>query len=264
MNDIEAIRDFDEQVFDIIKGPFADLSSSFSQTQYPKTLSTFLLFVAKVDFIKNAIFDLCSNENIYSSKILYRALIEHMLKFQYLFFRFSQEKSERPVEEYELFSDLAEDVEYTKAWLTVSKIRNGVDTRQDIWEKLREVKPELARYDKKEIKEKVFQFRYKNVIRYINQILPSDDRSSELPILKLIPEYSELSSFVHAGPFANRFILRHADETKRQEELLYMCEMAFLIATSVKELSFLVAASIDRKYAPVVSQLAEIRRAKAS
>lgn len=132
MNDIVAIRNTDEQVFDTIKEPFPELSSSISKTQYPKTLSTFSLFVAKVDFIKNAIFDVSSNEDIYSSKILYRALIEHMLKFQYLFFRFSQEKSDRPAEEHELFSDLVEDVEYTKAWLTVSKIRNDANTQQDI------------------------------------------------------------------------------------------------------------------------------------
>ena len=264
MNDIEAIRDIDEQVFDTIKEPLAEISSSFSKTQYPKTLSTFSLFVAKVDFIKNAIFDVSSNEDIYSSKILYRALIEHMLKFQYLFFRFSQEKSDRPAEEYELFSDLAEDVEYTKAWLTVSKIRNDANTQQDIWDRLKEVKPELAKYSKKEIEEKVSQFRYKNVIKYINDVLPSDDRSRELPILKLIPEYSELSSFVHAGPFANRFILRHSDKAKRHEELLYVCEMAFLIATSVKEFTFMAAASTDRKYLNVVNQLTQIRRANAS
>jgi hypothetical protein len=264
MNDIEAIRDIDEQIFDTIEGPLAELSSTFSQTQYQKTLSTFILFVAKVDFIKNAIFDICSNEDIYSAKILYRALIEHMLKFQYLFLRFVQEKSDRPVEEYELFSDLSEDVGYAKAWLSVSKIRNDADPAEDMWEELKKIKQELASYSKKEIEEKVSQFRYKNVIAYINNVLLSDDRSGELPILKLILEYSELSSFVHAGPFANRFVLKHADETKRKQELLHVCEMAFLIATSVKEFTFLVAASSDSKYSKVVNQIANIRHANAS
>src|ERR1017187_1146511 len=42
-----------------------------------KTLQVFLLSMAKIDFLKSGIFDLCESDNPYAAKVLYRSLVEH-------------------------------------------------------------------------------------------------------------------------------------------------------------------------------------------
>jgi hypothetical protein len=59
-------------------------------------------------------------------------------------------------------------------------------------------------------------------------------------LLKIIPEYSDLSSFVHGGPNADKIMLEFLDKRKRDKELINKIELVFFLTGSIKALSFLV------------------------
>jgi len=267
MNNIEIIKSIDSEVFDVIKEPFAEITSNISKYPIKDTIRTFVFFSTRIEFIKNAIFTLYDVEDLYSSKILFRSLIEHFLRFQYLFFRYFEVKNDEPIIEYNLFSDLAEDIEYGKALRLVQEIRGDINSNPDIYELLQKIKPEFNKYSKEEIKDNASKYRYRNIIRYIEEKLSStknkDNNKKNNFILNLIPEYSELSSFVHGGPFAEQYIVSHRNEDDRMNELFHIAELALFISISVKEFFFITVIQHDKIYEDTYKLIRNIRAVNA-
>ena len=82
---IAKIRDFDDEIFKAMELNFHNSLSTFSNVGFTNVGRAFTMFVTKTNFIKNAIFDLCENDDPYSANILFRSLIEHHLKFMFIF-----------------------------------------------------------------------------------------------------------------------------------------------------------------------------------
>jgi len=265
MNNIEEIKEINSKVHSIAFEPFTELLSNSSKYPIENTIRTLAMFCTRIEFIKNAIITLYDEEDIYSSKILYRSLIEHYLRFEYLFFKYQECKNDEPVNEYNLFSDLSEDIEYGKSWQLVRKINNANDQPPDIYTVLQNIKPEIEKYSIDEIKNNISKYRYRNIIRYLEEKLYSsksyDVRSSFL--LNIIPEYSELSSYVHGGVFAEKEIIRNSDEHLRKKELFRILKLSLLISITTKEFFFIIGMQYDKKYKDVYHSIRNIRVANA-
>jgi hypothetical protein len=128
MIDLTAIRKRDYEIHGIVE-EFMPLAAEFARVSpIPKTANVFLSFITRTEFIKNGILDLAETENVYAAKILFRSHIEHFLRFQYIWFRVCEEKSDATAEQYSKFSSFKEGLLIGKSWKRVAKIL-GMDSR---------------------------------------------------------------------------------------------------------------------------------------
>jgi hypothetical protein len=138
---------------------FMPLALEFSEKgPIPKTAGVLLSFIASTEFIKNGILDLVETENAYAKYILFRSLIEHFLRFQYIWLRFAEEKSDAPAEAY-----LKEALQLARSWKRVARIL-GHDSGLTPHEVLKLVIKESAGHTAKEIDEQASQFEYAKII----------------------------------------------------------------------------------------------------
>jgi len=245
---MDSIRDLDFDIHDIFEKNGSLIFELIKSDKIPKTSNTFLLFIAKTNFIKESIFELSESQNIYAINILFRSLIEHYLRFQYMFFRVLSDKDDNIGEEYLKFCSLSENIDTGKAWKDIAKILEKNPTA-DPYELLKEINPDFKKYSKEEITKASEQFRYKNIIRFINSKLNRDNKFEDNEfILKLIPIYSDLSSFVHGGPSADKTLFETKDEKDRLKEVLHKIELSFMIAGTVKMFSYLVFYQYDKRF----------------
>jgi hypothetical protein len=199
------------------------------------------MFLYKTNDIKETILRTCEAGDIYSVKILYRSLIEHFLRFQYIFFRFTQEKTEDIGVEYYTFADFSEGRRWFHAFQSMMRIykREKEEQGLDTYDIFRELHPEFADYTNEQVRQKADQFQYRNIIEYINRLMPDNGEGPSI-ILRILPQYSELSSFTHGGPAGEKNLFTLQQNEEKDEELIKIADMCFLLSASVKKLSLLV------------------------
>lgn len=254
MDDIEKLREIDFEIHNIFEKNGPVIIEFTKSDKIPKTSNTFLLFITKTNFIKEAIFELSESQEIYSINILFRSLIEHFLRFQYMFFRVLMDKNDSIGDDYIRFCSLSENIDTGKAWKDVAKILDTNPTA-DPYEILKEVKPDYKDFSKDDIIKKAEQFRYKNIIQFINNKLNKDQTFERNEfLLKIIPIYSDLSSFVHGGPSADQALFETMDMNKRIEAVKNKVELAFIIAGTVKLFSYFVFYQYDKRLGDAFAQ----------
>jgi hypothetical protein len=245
--DFDLVRERDSEIHRTVE-EFMPLALEFAeQGPIPKTARVFLSFIASTEFIKNGIFDLAETENVYAAKILLRSLIEHGLRFQYLWFRTSQEKSDVAAEDYLNYGRFKELLQGGKSWKRIARIL-GRESSLSPHEALKDVAKDAASFSRKEIDERISQFEYARIIEYIFEKLRPRD-GEELPfILKILPTYGDLSCFVHGAPGAMTFLGGLTGERELTTNLLNTAHLAFQMAGSVKLFSLLTFCQYDKKF----------------
>src|ERR1019366_9254581 len=179
--DISLVRQRDSGIDQTVE-EFMPLALKFTkQGPIPKTFRVFLSFIASTEFIKNGIFDLAETENVYAAKILFRSLIEHDLRFQYLWFRASEEKSDAAAKDYLKSGRFKEALQVAKSWKRVAKIL-GRESSLTPHDALKDVIKDAAGYSSNEIDERASQFEYARIIEYIFEKL-KPRKGEDIPFL---------------------------------------------------------------------------------
>lgn len=248
MRTIDQLLEFDNQIYKVIEKNQALIFRFNKDSKIPKISNVLINFIIKTNFIKEGIFELYKSDNLYSINILCRSLIEHFLRFEYIFLRVLKEKIDDIGEEYLKLCALNEDIDIGKAWKFVGEMI-GKNTDSAPYDILKEINSNNEKYSKDEIKNSTNHFRYRDIIRYINQNINKDLKYEDNSfILNIIPNYSELSSFVHGGPNADKVMMKYINKKSRDEELLNKIDLAFMITASIKLHSFLVFCQFDKKF----------------
>jgi hypothetical protein len=215
-------------------------------TDLKRSVLSVISFIGNTNFIKNGIFDLVESENVYSIKILFRSLIEHFLKFQYLLLRFLESQNDTIFTEFERFSQYSDLLSYGNSLKNINHILNSKDADLSSFEILKEMFPELKGQTNKWVKDKIEEYRIQNIIKYINDRINKDNSySSNKFILDLLPVYSELSSFVHGSSEANKIMLKLSDPKLRMEDLNKSVEFSLNITLLISSSACLMFAKQD-------------------
>jgi len=239
--EIENIRDLDDLVFEEFQIYFPKISSSKFKEKYPITLKLSILFTTSTNFIKNSIFDCSENDDLFGAKILFRSLIEHFLRFKYVWFNWAKYKDDDCARKYLEFNEAREILDSLKSEIDKYKLMNP-DFQVSSWSELLDKFPNMKNLSKKEIEEETLKYTYKNIIKFIQQTI----KNQEVPLLgSLILEYSKLSSFVHGGIGAHQELLTFNNEKDRVKEYERICGLSFQIASSVKLFSLLMIVQTD-------------------
>jgi hypothetical protein len=256
---ISLVRERDSEI-DQIVDEFMPLALTFTtEGPIPKTFRVFLSFIASTEFIKNGILGLAETENVYAAKILFRALIEHFLRFQYVWCRVCEDKSDAAAEDYLKHGLFKESLQIARSWKRIAKIL-GRDSRLTTHEAVRHVIKEAADCSDREINDQASQFEYARIIEYIFERLKLGE-VEEIPfLLRIIPNYGDLSCFVHGAPGAMNIMASLADEGKLITDLRNVTELAFQIAGSVKMLSLLTFYKYDMNFGAPYLKVVKVLR----
>lgn len=250
-SELEWLEDLAEKAADELEEHLETIKEHFISLKdrpCPYSSSALFSFIPKIESIRLGMFEVAKVEDHYSFRILKRSMIEHELKFRYLWMRHIEEKSDDVGKEYFIFCKAKEDLDYIKA-LRDSAEMLGIAQRRSPIEVLNELQPMLKNISNSKLKQMSEKFTYKNVTKYLHQRI-NMSLSKDVPFFySLIPAYSELSSFVHGGPDSLSYSteLRNPEilETRMIEDLA----LAQMISFSARASAFLVFYQENKKMA---------------
>lgn len=260
MTDLETLEEHDSEIHEIVEEFMPRALPLMKAGPIPKTVTAFLSFIASTNFIKSGILDLIETDNTYSVNILFRTLIEHFLRFQYIWFRVNEEKNDSAGAEYLKFCSYREGLLIGKSWKRVGELLEN-DSDLSVYDALKESVPGVALHSEKEIKEGTAQFDLGHIILYIAQKLElrKHDKQASF-LLSVIPTYCDLSFYVHGSPGVNSLMAQVADETKRRKCLLNTATIAFDLAASVKTFSLVTFCQYDKSFSQPYLRIEKLRR----
>lgn len=244
MNTIEQIKDLDDQIFEVFKIYFNKVFTSKFCVSFPSTVQLSNSFTINTNFIKNSIFDCSETNDFFGVKILFRSLIEHYLRFSFIWFNWMKTKSDYESKRYLDFTYAREVLDTIKAEIDSYKLSNP-SFKTDNWNELLKQIPSCKNLSKKEIEDETLKYTYKNIIKLLQEIDQGKKDTTHLG--NLIKEYSKLSSFVHGGSHCHDELLKFHDEEERQQEYKRLCSLAFQLAGTVKLFSLLMFVQTDKE-----------------
>ncbi len=245
MKKLEKLRDLDDLIHAEFEKYFPKAMTSNFSKKFPKTFLISNLFTNSTNFIKNSIFDCSETDDLFGVKILFRSLIEHFLRFQYVNFNWIKCQTDEVSKRYLEFTEAREKLDQIKVAIAQHKLSNP-EFEIKSWNKIFEDIPSLKKYSKKEIEEETLKYTYQNIIKTLKEI--GEKSKTETSIFSsLIREYSELSSFVHGGAGAHNQIIFFNEQDKREIEYLRIGELAYQMAGTVKLLTLLMIVQTDKE-----------------
>lgn len=243
MQTIDQVRDNDESVFATLEEIMPIAYELLTIESVKNTGKVMILFLGKLGFLKTSILDAAEVDNLYSFNVLFRVFLEHILKANYIFMRWAEEKNDDPGKEYFSLKPI-EDLQYLKSWNWVAKACKG-QLEKSPKEYLKTMYPKINDKELKRLEDINTKFRYRSIVKSINTILGDEDINF---IHKIVPQYSHLSSFIHGGPIADEIINKYAKEEDRVPYYVETCKLTVMMFYSHVRWIFLMLSGIDKKY----------------
>jgi hypothetical protein len=190
---ISDIRKTDEALSQIVGDVHLQIPHALQGTPVETTAVVLSSLVNGLVSLKSGILDLAEDGNIYGAFVLFRVFLEHVLKTNAIFMKAVTDHSEEFAEQY-LLLRVKEAYDYLRA-CEQAGIPIGGDRKSvlDQWI------PEAQAMSANKVKDLDSPFRYRTLIATIRDLIGS---TSPDFLSKVIPNYSELSGFVHGGPTA--------------------------------------------------------------
>lgn len=207
--------------------------SNLDSTNKPLSLFSTFSFFPKIESIRLGIYELVQKPEIYSSKILFRSLIEHFVKFQYLWIKTMRQSGDEIGIDFWVLGRDQEKVDYARA-LYESYQLVGIKPKKSPHEVLKEMGIVSSTKTARSIRKKADQFLYKNMVKFISKELKFKEKGDAPLFGSMFPKYSELSTFVHGGP--ESVWLDEEDEESIQE-IVNMSTFASLYARNMVDVA---------------------------
>jgi hypothetical protein len=251
-------RDADEEYFELFEKHGDALFAVVGRTKFPKTYAALFGFVIKTNSLKTAMFDMVDSNNPYAFKALFRCLCDHYIKFLYLFMRFLEENTDAVGDEFFNLCGASEMMEYLDS-IRLSQALIGNEIVLEAEKAIHEMYPRAAGMSKRQLSEASAKFKYRAILRFLNDIAPGII-SKERPFLAtIVPSYALLSSFVHGGPWSDRDIYTYAGE-----EALDDCDrqagFVFAMTASVFMFSVMAVSREHSEFLPLSGKVRTIMR----
>lgn len=245
--ELNEVLEFDDSLHE----EFGEMGKRFmpvlKESDFPVTIQSLIGLMASTNSIKLGMYDLIEecDTHLYVVKILHRTLLEHFLRFEFLCQKFLEEENEEIGFEYRQYSRISETLAYVNA-SQVAATMAGKSTDDIVLKKLKKKYPELE-ITKRSLNDITAKWKHRNIIRYLtSRAKQSKDKYNFL--YNIIPEYAELSSFVHGGTSAEEYYHEIFDSGSLKNEMTNMAANACLIAATVKSHFLVVVAKLDTSF----------------
>ena len=244
--EIEEIRDLDDEIFKEFQIYFPKTIDSIFSKKYSRTNILIHFIDLSANFIKNSIYDNCETDDYYGIKILYRSLIEHYIRFKFVFTKWMLNKDDNFAKDYLEYNEAREVLDLIRAKISEQQLYDPNYKLKD-WDIFLKDHPNFKNKTRKEVEEETRKFSFKNIIRFLNHEFKNDETFSSDFFGKLIVEYSDLSSFVHGGMKSYQEIMSMNTDEKRLTEYKRICGLTFQMSNSIKLFSLLMYVQTDKK-----------------
>jgi hypothetical protein len=134
--------------------------------------------VDRMDNIYRAMVDMAYRDNLYGTYILYRSLIDHHVKIQYIVDKTATDQSDATAEQYQKHFFISEVLAEQMGALQMEDLLNAVEKKTNFLDFIHNKFPELKEFDKtnqKEISAAIEQFKLSTMIKHLA------DRYRQLP-----------------------------------------------------------------------------------
>ncbi|MFP5081277.1 DUF5677 domain-containing protein [Pedobacter sp. JCM 36344] len=245
MKEIGRIRDLDDEIFEEFQKYFLKIKTSDFVKKYPYTNILLSLFDTSGTFIKNSIYDSCETDDYFAVKILYRCLIEHYVKFKFIFVKWGLTKSDDFAYDFQEYGHAREVLDSLRAKISEHQLFDPTYTFKD-WDDFLKEHPKFKNKTRKEVEDETKKYTFKNIVSYLNGQFKAGDTDLSNTLGKFIIDYSNLSSFVHGGMKSCQEMMSMNSKEKRQTEYIRMCGLSFQLSNSIKLFSLIMYIQTDK------------------
>lgn len=209
-----------------------------------KPLSVFSTtsFLPKIESIRIGVFEVAKKEEYYSANILYRSIIEHFVKGQYLWMKTLDNEDDEVGIDYWVFGQDNERIAYARSLQHAYELV-GIVPRQSPIETLKEMGVVSKEKSSNLIRRKSEQFGYRNMTVYLAQNLKEKNTGTAHILSGVFPRYAELSSCVHGGPESVGTYEKGPNSVKE------IVDMSTFMSLSTRYCSFLLMYQYEKEMA---------------
>lgn len=260
---IKKLLKIDEKIDVIVsKSIDEDVLEFEEHSSYPNTISSFVRLITSSDQIKDSILYLAEKGELYSIHILYRSLIEQLLKTQYIFIRFNEESDDTCGTEFIEIYDLYDKILVGKSWHKLIELKeNRKFKKEQMMDIFKEVNEDFIKYPPEKIESVAKQFRFNDLLLWFYKNAEKMNKESYNEILYLIPEYAELSSIVHGHPSAFNHLPRYENENQLDNICFHFAYKSLQATNIIKGFSFIAFTKMDKRYKQALIKITELNKA---
>lgn len=223
--DIARVRHTDERVRQSVGDAHLQVSGAMKDTPLAVTSGALASLVDALGDLKAGILDSAESDNAYATFALFRVFLEHVLRALAIFqMAISEDNPSDEFAEKYYRLRIKEAFDYLRACESA-----GLELRDSPKSILDDVFDEARSLSNTKVKELEKPFQYRALIKLIRESIDSDSPDF---LSKIIPNYGELSGFVHGGPSA-RVKLNHLKSAGLTEaELLRVADLSVAMYAS--------------------------------
>ncbi|MDD2392054.1 MAG: hypothetical protein PHU94_03875 [Bacilli bacterium] len=217
---------------------------AFEKSKFKYTSKALLMFMVKSGFISSSINYLVQTNNLYSSSILFRSLIEHYFRHLYIYTRALRDDNDSVGIDY--YKNL-KNSETIESFSKINNFNKIINPNETTWK--------VGGEENKQISKIAKQFGIKEILIYLINNFHSSELNKLLPekklkqdFKKILDEYAKLSSSIHGGPTAEKIIDNyHKNKKSKQKDEEYFVVQSFKMQKAITETTFLFACLLDNK-----------------
>jgi hypothetical protein len=203
-------------------------AKNFTKSRFPKSAKALTIHSLKLQYLNSSI-NLCREiEDYYSLCVLFRSLLEHYFKHLYIYSRALRENSDKVGIEYYGKLNGHEDLCFLRSNFSLNKKLNGKESGYSLKSEQNKNLDDIAQ-----------NFKINNILSYINKGIGKDKKIQTISkefFNKYSRDYSTLSSFVHGGPYAEKYIEMYSkDKEGKNKDIEYLANEADLLSNRALE-----------------------------
>jgi hypothetical protein len=197
-------------------------AKNFLKSNFPISAKALTTNSLKLHYINNSVYLCKETEDYYSLCILFRSLLEHYFRHLYIFSRALREGSDKVGIEYYGGLNGHEDLCFLRSNFSLNK---KLDGEKSSWN--------LESEENKNLDYVARNFKINNILAYLHE---GFEKEKGIQVISkdffntYSRNYSTLSSFVHGGPYAEKYMEMYSkDENGKNKDIEYLVNEANLL-----------------------------------
>lgn len=220
---------------------------NFTKSKFPRSAKALTTYSLKLQYLSNSINFCKETGDYYSLCVLFRTLLEHYFRHLYIYSRALREGSDDVGIEYYGKLNGHEDLCFLRSNISLNTKLTG---EKSIWS--------LGGDQNKNLDDIAQNFKINNILSYLNEGIGENKEIQTISkdfFNRYSRHYSTLSSFVHGGPYAEKYMeLYSKNVTGKESDINYLFDEANLLTNQArKSTSLFIEVTTDEKSTAAVT-----------
>lgn len=203
-------------------------SKKFSESKFPRSAKALTTYSLKLQYLSNSINFCKETGDYYSLCVLFRALLEHYFRHLYIYARALREGSDEVGAEYYGKLNGHEDLCFLRSNISLNTKLTGEKSILSLGGEQNKGLDDIAQ-----------NFKINNILSYLNEGIGENKEVQTISkdfFNKYSQHYSTLSSFVHGGPYAEKYMEMYSkNETGKEGDIKYLFDEANLLTNQARK-----------------------------